>query len=138
VKVAVATIPPDATAMLDNRPDTACTTPCALEASPGQHQVTISRQGYQTEHRPVTVAASAVDLPTIALRIPGGVLMLASVPSGAKVFVNGTVSEQSTPAKLILRPGKYDIAIEKDGRRSSKEVEIQNGTTHYEKIIMGR
>jgi serine/threonine-protein kinase len=138
LKVSVATIPPDATAMLDDRPDTACTTPCALDATPGQHMVSISREGYQTEHRPVTVASTAVELPTVALRVPGGVLMLASVPAGARVFVNGTASDQVTPAKLVLRPGKYDIAIEKDGKRSSKEVEIQNGTTHYEKIVMDR
>ena len=68
--------------------------------------------------------------------MPGGVLMLASVPVGARVFVDGTASDQVTPARLVLRPGKYNIAIEKDGRRSSKEVEIQNGTTHYEKILL--
>jgi serine/threonine protein kinase len=138
LKVSVATIPPDATAMLDDRPDTACTTPCALDATPGQHMVSISRPGYQTEHRPVTVANTAVELPTVALRVPGGVLMLASIPTGARVFVNGTASDQVTPAKLQLRPGKYTIAIEKDGKRSSKEVEIQNGATHYEKIIMDK
>ena len=138
LKVSVATIPPDATAMLDNRPDSACTTPCALDATPGQHIVSISRQGYQTEHRPVTVANAAVELPTVALRVPGGVLMLASTPAGARIFVNGTPSDQITPAKLMLRPGKYDIAVERDGKRLSKEVEIQNGATHYEKFIIER
>jgi serine/threonine protein kinase len=136
LRVSVATIPPDATAMLDDRPDSACTTPCALDATPGPHMVSISRQGYQTEHRPVTVANTAVELPTIALRVPGGVLMLASVPTGAHVFVNGAQSDQMTPAKLQLPPGKYTIAIEKDGKRSSKEVEIQNGITRFEKIVM--
>jgi hypothetical protein len=138
LKVSVATIPPDATAMLDDRPDTACTTPCALDASPGQHKVSISRQGYQTEHRLVTVGSAALEIPTVALRAPGGVLMLDSAPSGARVFVNGALSEQVTPAKLPLRPGKYNIAIEKDGRRSSREVEIQNGITRFEKIIMDK
>jgi hypothetical protein len=84
------------------------------------------------------VSNSAVEIPTVALRVPGGVLMLASVPAGARIFVNGAASDQNTPAKLVLRPGKYDIAIEKDGRRSSKEVEIQNGVTQYEKIILDR
>jgi hypothetical protein len=62
--------------------------------------------------------------------------VLASVPTGARVFINGTASEHVTPAKLLLRPGRYSIAIEKDGKRSSKDVEIQNGVTSYEKIIM--
>jgi serine/threonine-protein kinase len=138
LKVSVATIPPDATATLDDRPDTACTTPCALDATPGQHKVSISRQGYQTEHRLVTVGNAALEIPTVALRAPGGVLMLDSAPGGARVFVNGALSEQVTPAKLQLRPGKYNIAIEKDGRRSSREVEIQNGITRFEKIIMDK
>ncbi len=138
VKVSVSTVPPDATAMLDDRPDSACTTPCALDATPGQHMVSISRQGYQTEHRPVTVANAAVELPPVALRVPGGVLMLASVPAGAKILVNGTASGQVTPAKLPLPPGKYTITIEKDGKQSSKDVEIQNGITRYEKILMER
>lgn len=138
LKVSVATIPADATAMLDDRPDSACTTPCALDAAPGKHMVSISRQGYQTEHRAVTVAGAAVELPTVALRVPGGVLMLASIPAGAHILVNGTQSDQITPAKLELRPGKYNITIEKDGKRSSKEVEIQNGITRYEKIIIER
>jgi hypothetical protein len=100
--------------------------------------VSISRPGYQTEHRPVTVANTAVQLPTVALRVPGGVLMLTSSPAGARILVNGTPSDRTTPAKLELRPGKYNIAIEKDGRRSSKEVEIQNGITSFEKIVLDR
>jgi serine/threonine-protein kinase len=138
LKISVASIPPDATAMLDDRPDSACTTPCALDATSGQHMVSISRPGYQTEHRPVTVANTAVQLPTVALRVPGGVLMLTSSPAGARILVNGTPSDRTTPAKLELRPGKYNIAIEKDGRRSSKEVEIQNGITSFEKIVLDR
>jgi hypothetical protein len=137
LKVSVATIPPDATAMLDDQPDSACTTPCALDATPGQHRVSISRQGYQTEHRLITVGNTAVEIPTVALRVPGGILMLASIPTGARIFVNGKSWDQVTPAKLQLAPGRYEITIEKDGRRTSnKEVEIQNGITRFEKIII--
>ena len=138
LKVSVDTIPADATAMLDNRPDSACTTPCALDATPGQHMVSISRQGYQTEHRTVTVADTAVELPTVALRVPGGVLMLASSPAGARIYVNGKASDQVTPAKLVLPPGRYDIAIEKNGKRSYKQVEVQNGGTSFENFILDR
>jgi serine/threonine protein kinase len=138
LKVSVTTIPPDATAMLDNRPDSACTTPCSLDATPGPHVVTISRQGYQTEHRPVTVSDSAIELSPIALRVPGGVLMVASTPVGAHIFVNGTQSDKVTPAKLQLAPGKYTIMVEKDGKQSSKEVEVQNGSTGIEKFVLDR
>ncbi len=81
---------------------------------------------------------SPVTLPTVALRVPGGLLMLASDPAGARIYVNGSPSGQITPAKLELRPGRYNIEIERDGKRASKEVEIQNGITQYEKIILDR
>jgi len=138
LKVSVATIPADATAMLDDRPDSACTTPCSLDATPGHHTISFSRDGYQTEHRPVEVTNSAIELPPVALRVPGGILMLASTPVGAHIFVNGTQSEKVTPAKLELKPGKYTIMIEKDGKQTSKEVEIHNGITSFEKLIIER
>ena len=81
---------------------------------------------------------SAVEIPTVALRVPGGVLMLASTPVGARIFINGTQSDKVTPAKLQLPPGKYTIRVEKDGKQSSKEIEIHNGITSFEKIIMDR
>ena len=137
-KISVTTVPSDATAMLDNRPDSACTTPCALDAAPGPHVVSISRSGYQTEHREVTVADTDAELAPIALRVPGGVLMLASVPAGARIYVNGTLSDRTTPATLTLSPGRYNITVEKNGTRMSKEVDIQNGATRYERIVMER
>jgi hypothetical protein len=109
-----------------------------LDAAPGQHIVSISRSGYQTEHRPVTVTDSSVELPSVALRVPGGVLMLASVPTGAKIYIDGNPTNRVTAAKLELRPGKHEVAVEKDGKRISKEVEIQNGITQYEKLILDR
>jgi serine/threonine protein kinase len=138
LSISVSSVPPDATAMLDNRPETACTTPCALDATPGPHIVSISRAGYQTENRNVTVSGSPVELPPVALRVPGGLLMLASVPAGATIYVNGSRQAQTTPAKLELRPGRYYIMIEKDGRRASQEVEVQNGITRYLRILLGR
>jgi serine/threonine-protein kinase len=138
LKVSVSTVPADATAMLDNHPDTACTTPCALDATPGQHIVSITRSGYQTEHRSVTVADASVELPPVALRVPGGVLMLSSEPTHAKIYVDGNPTNQVTAAKLELPPGKHEVAVEKDGKRASREVEIQNGITQFEKIILDR
>jgi len=138
LKVSVSTVPPDATAMLDNHPDTACTTPCALDAAPGQHIVSISRSGYQTEHRSVTLTNASVELPPVALRVPGGVLKLTSVPTGAKIYVDGNPIIQVTPATLELRPGKHMVVVEKDGKRTSQEVEILDGFSNITKIILDR
>jgi len=138
VKVPVSSIPADAIAVLDDRPDTACSTPCSLDATPGQHTVTITHQGYQTEHRRVTVTDSGADLPTVAMRVPGGILMLDSIPSGARIFVNGIPRDHPTPARIELPPGRCNIVVEKDGKRGSKEVDIQNGNILIEKIVIGK
>ncbi|MFN7998165.1 MAG: protein kinase [Bryobacteraceae bacterium] len=137
-KVSVSTDPPDATAMLDNRPDSACTTPCALDATPGRHMVSFTLKGFQTEHREVEVHNGDVQISAVKLRPPGGVLMLTSDPVGADIFVNGSPVGKRTPSPLQLAPGKYTITIQMDGKRASKDVEITDGSTRYEKILMSR
>jgi hypothetical protein len=80
-----------------------------------------------------------VELPTVALRVPGGVLMLASTPVGARIFVNGTaIGPSHSGEDWCCVPANTTSRVEKDGKRSSKEVEIQNGVTHYEKFLLDR
>jgi serine/threonine-protein kinase len=134
LRISVATVPADATAMLDGHPDTACTTPCALDASPGVHKVSISRPGYQTENREVTVSRSSLELPVVALRVPSGILMLNTAPAGARIYLNGRASDQLTPARLELSPGSYHITVEKDGKRATQQVEVANGSTQFLRI----
>ncbi|MDQ6707688.1 MAG: PEGA domain-containing protein, partial [Acidobacteriota bacterium] len=64
----VTTNPPDANAVLDDRPDSACQTPCSLHVAPGRHAVSISLAGYQREQREVMAGNDALDLPLIVLQ----------------------------------------------------------------------
>ena len=64
--------------------------------------------------------------------------MLTSDPLGATILVNGKKIAQMTPAQLPLTPGTYNITIEKDGRQSSRPVEIRNGELSYLKILLGQ
>lgn len=130
----VSTTPLAAIAMVDGRPAASCETPCVLPASRGTHRVTISHEGYQTEYALVNVAASRTDLPPITLRPSGGVLLLTSSPAGAGISLNGRAAEQATPARLPLAAGTYYVAVEKDGRRASQEVQVQSGIITYVKI----
>jgi len=136
--VAVSTIPSDATAILDNFPDVSCKTPCLLPASRGIHRIAISHAGYQTEYRQAAVTTSRLDLPVIALRPSGGLLMATSVPAGAKIFLDGRDSEEVTPAKLQLPPGTHNVAVEKDGKRAGEEVQVLNGIITYVRIPLDR
>ena len=133
-EVSVRTEPPGATAMLDNSPETSCQTPCVLQAAPGRHSVSVTLAGFQHERREIQVGGSPVDLPAMNMRVSGGILMLSSAPPGAAVFVNDRRTSQTTPARLNLPPGTYNIAVEKDGKRKSESVEITNDGTRYLRI----
>jgi serine/threonine protein kinase len=135
-EVLVTSSPAGATATLDGN-GTACTTPCSLNAAPGSHTIAITMPGYQVEHRYIDVGSSPLELPPVVLRVPGGTLMLTSVPPGAAVLVNGRRIEQVTPVQIPLAAGYYTITLDKDGLQVSEKVEIRNGI-NYRKILLGQ
>jgi archaellum component FlaF (FlaF/FlaG flagellin family) len=62
--------------------------------------------------------------------------MLATVPAGAAVLVDGRRVEQTTPANLSLPPGDYTITVEKDGKQATSPVEIRAGAISYLRIVL--
>jgi serine/threonine-protein kinase len=133
--IVIISSPGGAKAMLDNRADAVCTTPCSVDAAPGRHMIAVSLAGYQSERREVDVGTSPVELPAVILRAPGGTLMLTSVPSGAAVLVDGKPTGKTTPAQLTLAPGNYKITIEHEGRQVTQAVQLGSGLS-YLKITM--
>ena len=136
--VTLTSSPSGATATLDGNPEITCTTPCSLDAAPGRHAVAITLPGYQVERREVDVGSSAVELPSVVLRAPGGTLMLTSVPAGASITVNGRKRPEVTPAQITLEPGTYNITVEKDGKQNTQMVDVRNGKLNYLKIVLGQ
>ena len=134
--VSIISSPAGATATLDGNPEKACKAPCSLEATRGRHTIAITMPGYQIEHRDVDVESSPVETLPVILRPLGGTLLLASVPEGAAISVNGRSIAQVTPAQIPLAPGTYTIAIEKDGKQSSAKVEIRNGAITHQRIVL--
>jgi serine/threonine-protein kinase len=134
--VSIISSPAGATATLDGNPQKACKAPCSLDATRGRHTISITMPGYQIEHRDVDVESSPVETLPVVLRPLGGTLLLASVPAGATISVNGRAIPQVTPAQIALAPGTYTIAIEKDGKRGSATVEIRNGAITHQRIVL--
>jgi len=128
--VNVTTIPAGAIATLDGQPDTACTTPCLLDAWPGRHTVSITMAGHQTERRDVNVASAPVELPAVTMHTNGGTLMISSIPPGAAILVNGQKMSQLTNSQISLPAGTYNITVEKDGRQSTRQVQVGNGISY--------
>jgi serine/threonine-protein kinase len=134
--VSIISSPAGATATLDGNPQKACKAPCSLDAARGRHTISITMPGYQIEHRDVDVESSPVETLPVILRPLGGTLLLASVPAGAAISVNGRPIPQITPAQIPLSPGTYTIAIEKNGKQASATVEIRNGAITHQRIVL--
>jgi serine/threonine-protein kinase len=136
--VLVVSSPSGAIATMDGQTDTACTTPCTLEASPGRHTIEFRKPGYDVERREADVTSGALELPAVVLRSVQGTLMLTSDPPGAAVLVNGKRNPQVTPAQIQLAPGSYTITVEwKDGRQATRTVQIKDGI-NFQKFLVGQ
>jgi hypothetical protein len=136
--VTVISSPGGATATIDGRSDTACKTPCELDALPGQHSISIFMPGYQIERRDATVGNSPLELEAVILHATAGTLMLSSAPPGATIRINGKTVGRVTPAQLSLAPGTYKVTVEKDGASKTTDVDIHNDETKLLKVILGQ
>ncbi|MGF1511962.1 MAG: PEGA domain-containing protein [Myxococcota bacterium] len=57
-----------------------------------------------------------------------GVIELVTKPSGARLFIDGQVQEQNTPARLTLPVGQHTLRVEKEGfEPQTMAIEIQEG-----------
>jgi serine/threonine-protein kinase len=133
--VTIITSPGGATAIMDGKPETTCTTPCSIDAARGRHTVAINMPGYQSERRDVDVGSSPQEMPAVVLQPFGGTVWLTSVPSGATVLVNGKRIAQVTPAQIPLSPGTYKITVEKDGKQASRAVEVRTGIVYLKLLF---
>ena len=93
--VTMITSPGGATSIMDGKPDTACTTPCSIDASPGRHTVTLNLSGYQLERRDVDVGSSPQELPAVVLVPIGGTLVLTSVPTRSPETIRSMLRSSS-------------------------------------------
>jgi len=136
--VTVITSPAGATAILDGRRETACSTPCALDAAPGHHTISITMAGFQSEHRDVTVGSGPFELPMVILRAMQGTLWVISEPPGAAITINGRRFPQITPAQIPLAPGSYRVVVERNGLQSASTLVIHNSETKLLKVSLGQ
>jgi hypothetical protein len=123
-------------AMLDGRAETACKTPCMMQAAPGRHTITISLRGFQQEYREIEVTNGAQELAPIVMNAEVGTLMLSSIPAGANITVDGKAVPEKTPARLKLMPGQHQITVDSAGMRRTEQVEIRNGVTNHLRILL--
>jgi hypothetical protein len=146
--------PAGAEIFVDDKP-TGKSTPSLLTVSPGEHNVKVTKQGFEPAASAIKVAesqrvdfapdltASAVQPQTPAQKKQGGVfskifgkgengtVSVRSMPVGAVVEISGSEKKSLTaPGKLDLKPGKYEISFSLKGYKSVKRsITIEKGKT---------
>lgn len=100
----------------------------------GRASVTIIKAGFEEENRELSVNPG--DVQTLFVKLQGrpGTLKLASVPEGARFYVDGSPHGRG-PVMVTLQPGEYSIRAELDGHDTmERKVKVGNGETVSEEF----
>jgi hypothetical protein len=127
----VGSTPGGARIILDGKP-TGFRTPTSFPVAPGEHRITISLAGHRNVEQSVRVEAGGTQRVEGALApLASGALSLASLPSGAQVFVDGDPAGQRTPVVLRgLAVGTHTVELRRPGSQDwCQAVTIADGRT---------
>jgi hypothetical protein len=112
-------------------------TPLEKKVEQGKLKVVVKKEGYSTFDEYIITQRNQTVSREIHLHLLPGSLNVSSVPQGAAIYVNNSLSDKKTPALLEnLAPGNYSIKIEKGGFSPvTKEIKITRGgksSLHFE------
>ncbi len=119
--LSLTTDPEGATAVVDEREESTCQTPCELRLPVGRHTVSATAPGFNVARRIVWLPGES-DL-RIKLDQSMGVLLLTSTPSGSDVSVDGKAAGQ-TPVTLRLTTGTHQLLLARGEQRHEESVVI--------------
>lgn len=92
-------------------------TPCTIQTSPGNHSVSLKLAGYDD----LTMVVMAIENETVNFNailvqaIYYGTLDVSSVPTGAMIYVDGSLTGQATPCTLEMVTGSHVITAKLSG-----------------------
>ena len=103
-------------------------TPFEEEFEEGKYSVEIRKNGYYPQMKSVNIKrGGSLDLGKMKLKEMPAFLSVNSVPSGAKIYING-VHRGNTPGNPVsLVPGKYTVRVEKENFDDAEESVVLNG-----------
>ncbi len=109
----------------------------------GRAIVKFHLDGFEDELRELAVTAGEVQMLPVVLKSLPGTLHLASVPEGARLYVNDRFEGKAPVALTGLKPGDYSVRAELDGYGTlSRTVTLENGGSATEEFrlsnVMGQ
>jgi eukaryotic-like serine/threonine-protein kinase len=115
-QMAIDSTPQGAQVQIDGRTDATWVTPFTLSGlDPGQHTVTVSKAGYSTDSRAVSVVSGSKSFVISHLAQLMATLSVTSTPAGANVYIDGRDTGKTTPAQVSVDRGQHVVLVRKAG-----------------------
>jgi serine/threonine protein kinase len=116
------TVPPRARVIVDNRPETSCSSPCSLVLAPGRHVLKANLDGFVTAQRIFHVPKDSSVVISLIRNL--GTLLVTSRPVGASVMLDGKDMGR-TPLTLHLKPGRHRLDAFLGSQVQQKIIDVQ-------------
>lgn len=113
-------------------------TPLTIERIPeGSVNIDIKAAGYETHTRQVSLAAGEVQKVNLTMKPLPGTLLIVSIPSGARVYINDEF-KGTTPFTLEkLSPATYRVRVERPGcEPNARDVVVEKSASITEEFRM--
>jgi serine/threonine protein kinase len=108
--------PQGAQVQIDGATDPSWVTPFTLtNIQPGQHTITVSKSGYATDTRTVSITSANRATTQIHLAQLVATLLVKSTPPGASVYVDGHNMNAKTPAQVSVDKGQHLVLVRMSG-----------------------
>jgi len=115
-QLAIDSTPQGAQVQIDGATDPSWVTPFALtNIQPGQHTITVSKSGYSTDSRTVSITSGNRAAAQIHLTQLVATLVVKSDPPGASVYVDGRDMKAKTPAQVSVDKGQHLVLVRLSG-----------------------
>jgi hypothetical protein len=115
-QLALDSTPQGAQVQIDGASDPSWVTPFTLtNIQPGQHTITVSKSGYATDTRTVSITSANRATSQIHLAQLVATLVVKSDPPGASVYVDGRSMNAKTPAQVSVDKGQHLVLVRLSG-----------------------
>jgi PEGA domain-containing protein len=121
----VTTQPAGARIFIGDQPESACQSPCTIQAASGSYTVRVSLTGYQEQTQQVHIPGDGSEL-KVSLQLVRGILVV-ETSAPATLMVNGTAIANQAPIELSLLPGLYRIGADFGSTTRERLITIKPG-----------
>ncbi len=109
-----------------------CQTPCTLTGiAPGQHVISASKTGYNSQSRTLTLSSGANSAVVLPLSQLAAMLSVASTPAGAAIVIDGKDTGKLTPSQFTFeKTGTHAVVLRRYGYlEESSSINTEPGQT---------